>query len=250
MSALVKLDINEGNWQSEARTDYRKASPVFVILRGLVRLLLNTLFRIEVRGLENLPREGGYIFAGNHLSWLDPFLMLTMAPASPRIHFLGAKENMETSKFRKYLTEEVGGVIPVRRGTANAYREIAGQIDKVLSGGGVLGIFPEGTVSETETGKLLPFKKGIGYFAAHSGMPIVPVAFSGTKEPWLGKRIVMVIGKPVSGQQGGREVAEQLTAQTVAAIQELLPAPQAVDPNSPKLLKNFFTNLFIDSKNK
>lgn len=248
MSVQIQNFLAKKISQEESAPDYRKASLTFIVLRWLIGGLLRMLFRIEVRGLENLPREGGYIFAGNHLSWMDPFLMLAIAPAEPRIYFIGAREQMQTSKWRSFMTERVGGVISVDRGQGNAYRAIAGKVDQALAAGGVLGIFPEGTVSETETGQLLPFKKGVGYFAAHSGVPVVPVAFSGTKEPWLRKRITMVIGEPIPGQTGGRDVADQMIKQTAEAIQAILPAPALIEPRGPKLLRHFFTNLFIKPK--
>ncbi len=226
-------------------TNCRRASLTFIVLRWLVSGLLRLLFRVEVRGLEHLPREGGYIFAGNHLSWLDPFLMLAFAPAQPRIYFLGARENMHSSAWRRFMTDRIGGVIPVDRGQGKAHFEIAHRVERVLAGGGVLGIFPEGTVSPVETGHLLPFKKGVGHFAAHSGVPIVPVAFSGTKQPWLRKHITMTIGAPTPVQpDAGRNEAERLTVEAAARIQAILPMPQPVSPHDPQLLKQFFTELF------
>lgn len=246
----TELNLISDQLEETVRPNYRKASLIFIIMRFLIGGLLRLLFKIEVRGLENLPRRGGYILAGNHLSWLDPFLMLVVAPATPRIYFIGAQENMQTNRFRRFMTDQVGGVIPVNREQRQAYTQIAAKVKTVLDGGGVLGIFPEGTVSATETGQLLPFKKGIGYFAAHSGVPIVPVAFSGTKEPWLRKRVVMIIGEPIPGQTGGRDVAEQLTTQTARSIQAILPPPAPESKRGPKLMKNFFTNLFVSSPKK
>lgn len=225
-------------------TKYRQATLTFKILRRLLRLLLRILFKIEVRGLENLRdlQAGGYILAGNHLSYLDPFLVLVFAPVEPRVYFIGAREEVQANAFRRFVTEHIGGVIPVERGKGTAHRQMAAQVEVTLAGGGVLGIFPEGTVSATETGALLPFKKGVGYFAARSGRTIVPVAFSGTKEFWLRKHIVMVVGEPLEGRKGGREVAEELTAQTASAIQAIMPTP--THSSGPKLLKNVLTNLF------
>jgi 1-acyl-sn-glycerol-3-phosphate acyltransferase len=232
----------------EATHSYYKASLSFIILRFLIWGLLKLLFRIEVRGRENLPGEGGYIFAGNHLSWIDPFLMLGGTPAAPRIYFIAAREDVENPAWRKIFTQRVGGVISIDRGQGNAYRQTVNKVKEVLAGGGVLGIFPEGDVSAIETGKILPLKKGVGYFAAQNGAPIVPVAFSGTKELWLRKHIIMVIGEPIPGQQGGRAVAEQLTRQTADGILAVLPPPAPVDPGSPKLFKKFFTELFTQEE--
>jgi 1-acyl-sn-glycerol-3-phosphate acyltransferase len=232
----------------ETLRNYRKASLTFIVLRLLIGTLLKCLFKIEVRGLENLPCKGGYIFAGNHLSWIDSFLMLGIAPAEPRIYFIAAREEVEKPEWRKFFTKRVGGVISVDREHGNAYRQTVNKVKQVLEGGGVLGIFPEGDVSAIETGKILPLKKGIGYFASQSEVPIVPVAFSGTKELWLRKRVVMIVGQPISAQHGGRAVAEQLTQQTAEGILAILPPPMSVNPKTPKLFKKFFTQLFTQEE--
>lgn len=222
------------------RKNYRKATWLFKFLRILIGGLIRLVFNVKVSGLENLPKEGGYILAGNHLSWLDPFLLLVFSPAEPRVHFIAAKENMQKSTFRSYMTEQVGGVINVERGKGTGYLAIARQVSQVLRGGGVLGIFPEGTVSETETGQLLPFKKGVGHFARKSGCPIVPVVISGSKELWLRKKIVVKIGAPIEVSAG--DTAETLTDKTCAAIKKDLPLYR--DPGGLKLMRNFWTNLF------
>ncbi len=245
MSSQINTKIISTDFNVATR-DYSKASLLFIVLRAIIGFMLRCLFKIEVRGLENLPREGGYILAGNHLSWIDPFLLLLYAPATPRIYFIGLRENMEANAFRRFMTMQVGGIIPVDKAQKGNYREIVTKVQQVLAGGGVLGIFPEGDVSAVETGKTLPLKKGVGYFAAHSNAPIVPVAFSGTKELWLRKRLVMIVGQPIPAQQGsGCAVANGLVAQTAEGIRAILPPPAPVNPRSPKLFKKFFTYLFI-----
>lgn len=245
MTDIQDENASQVDESQNIKQTYGKASLSFIILRGLVRALLRWLFKIEVRGLENLPRQGGYILAGNHLSWLDPFLILAFAPAEPRIYFMANRENMENPAWRKFFTGRIGGIIPVDQGEAGNYRATARQVSRVLGGGGVLGIFPEGDVSAIETGRILPLKKGLGYFGAQGGAAIVPVAFSGTKELWLRKPILMIIGQPIPGQQGGREVAEQLLGQTAAAIKAILPLPTPDNPRQLKLLRKFFTYLFL-----
>jgi 1-acyl-sn-glycerol-3-phosphate acyltransferase len=224
-----------------AKKSYRRASITFLVLRFLVGWLVRFLFKVEVRGKENLPRRGGYILAANHLGWFDPFFMLVALPAEPRIHFMAAKENMRRNRLRQFITEQIGGVIPVERGTGNGYRAVVHSVSKVLQGGGVLGIYPEGTVSATETGKLLPFKKGVGHFAIGGGCPIVPVALSGTKELWFRKHVIMVIGEPIYPQPTDSPLS--LTNATATAITEILPPVRNHD-GELKLFKDVLTDLF------
>lgn len=236
---------------SSVKSDYSTATVSFRVARFLLKTLLRLLFKIKVEGLENLPSEGGYILAGNHLSgWLDPFLLLAFAPATPRIYFIAAKEEVLQPAWRRFFTERIGGVIPVERGKFTAIKEVSEKVGQVLEGGGVLGIFPEGDVSETETGQLLPLKKGIGYFAAHSNAAIVPVVFQGTKEPYLRKQIKMIVGHPLPAYAGGKEVAEQQVQATAQALAAILPPPVSDPPHQPKLLQKFFTNLFVQEANE
>ena len=84
----------------------------------------------------------------------------------------------------------------------------------------------------------------IGYFAASSGAAIVPVAFRGTKELWFRKHIMMVVGPPIPGQKGSKEVADRQTAATAAAILAAMPPLPAQNPKSRQFLKKFLTELF------
>ena len=234
---------NKPNQFAQPGFNYRRASISFVVLRWLVKILLQLIFRVEVVGLQNLPQRGSYILAANHLSWLDPFLMLIAAPARPRIYFVAARENMQCNSLRAFVTGRIGGVISVERNKGTAHLEMEGRVAEMLAGGGVLGIFPEGTVSEVETGTLLPFKKGVGHFAAQNGVPIVPVALSGTKDLWLGRRVRLTIGTPLPITSGtDPAIALALTEGTAARIEAMLTPPQTY--SGPKFGRNFLTNLF------
>ena len=59
--------------------------------RLLFQVLARILFKVRVIGRENIP-EGNYIVVGNHLSWIDPFLLMLILPARPRLYFIGAQQ--------------------------------------------------------------------------------------------------------------------------------------------------------------
>ena len=63
----------------------------FRLARFLLRLILGSLFRVRLEGAYRLPGSGPYLLTCNHLSWVDPFLLLAWLPPSPRIHFLGRR---------------------------------------------------------------------------------------------------------------------------------------------------------------
>ena len=116
---------------------------LFYIMRAMVRALFFVLFKIEMRGLNNLPHDGGYIIAANHLSWLDIFLLMTQLPPKPRIAFIAAREEVFHSPVRIYFTTKVGYVIPVDRLGGRVGRELVGSVAKVLEEGMALVIFPK-----------------------------------------------------------------------------------------------------------
>jgi len=198
--------------------------------------LLRLCFRFEVRGRDNIPRSGNYVVIANHLNWLDEFALLLLMPVEPRLHFLADPTMLVTRKFQWWLVRTTGGYVPVvreRHGDKALFRHV----DRCLEMGGAVAIFPEGNYGPTE-GELLPFHKGFAHFAIKAGVPVVPVALSGTKELWFRKPIKVVIGKALP--QSDDPAA--LTEVAFAKVEEMLPA--YVEPPGRKLLRNKLTHLF------
>jgi 1-acyl-sn-glycerol-3-phosphate acyltransferase len=86
----------------------------------------------------------------------------------------------------------------------------------------------------------MPFKKGFAHFAIKAGVPLVPVALSGTKDLWLRKRIRVIIGRPIAPSSGYDPAS--LTEAGFQAVKSLLPAYS--EPKGRKFLRNRLTNLF------
>ena len=164
----------------------------FRAARALLRLLLGTVFRVRAEGLDRLP-PGPYVLASNHLSWVDPFLLLGWLPASPRVHFLGRRAAIYNRRWKRWLLAFMGGIIPVDSGEI---RHLSVAVRGVLRHGGVAAIFPEGAVGTTE-GELQPLRRGVAHFAGDSSVPVVGVGIAGTRELWRGKSIVLRIGATV-----------------------------------------------------
>jgi len=199
--------------------------------------LLRLVFRFDVRGQENIPRSGNYVVIANHLNWLDEFTLLMLFPVEPRIHFLANPTILVTRKVQWFIVRHTGGFVPVvreRHGDPALFRHV----DRALEVGGSVAIFPEGEYGPAE-GELLPFKKGFAHFAIKAGVPVVPVALSGTKDLWFRKRIEVAIGRPIlpAGQ-----TPESLSEAGFQSVQELMPAYH--EPPGRKLLRRQLTNLF------
>ncbi|MDR0595011.1 MAG: 1-acyl-sn-glycerol-3-phosphate acyltransferase [Bifidobacteriaceae bacterium] len=143
---------------------------VIAILVPLAYLLLKRTWR----GSENLPKGRGFIAAANHISSLD-FLAV--------VHFLvwRARPPQALAKQSLFDAPVVGlamramGMIPVRRGTSSAGRSLEGA-EKVLAGGGLVLVYPEGTVTRDPGQWPMRGRPGAVRLALDSGAPLIPVA--------------------------------------------------------------------------
>lgn len=134
--------------------------------------------KIEVRGLEHLEPGRAYIFMSNHVSNLDPPVLIPSIPG--RCSVLVKKELFRVPVFGTGM--RLGELVPVDRGDREAAIESVQDAVRVLRKGLHMVIFPEGTRSSD--GRLLPFKKGPFHLAMDSGVPVIPVTMLGTYECW------------------------------------------------------------------
>jgi len=174
----------------------RRANLPYRAVRLVALPLLRLFFRFQVEGEENIPRSGNYIVIANHLNWLDEFALLMLFPVEPRLHFLADPTGLVKRRFQWWVIRTTGGYVPVvreRHGDPALYRHV----DRCLEVGGAVAMFPEGNYGPKE-GEMMPFKKGFAHFAIKAGVPVVPVALSGTKDLWFRKPIRVIIGPPIA----------------------------------------------------
>ena len=145
------------------------------LLRALIRGTLRLIARVELEGVENIPRQGGCILAANHLGRLDVPLVLYTLPREDMI--LIVAEKYRRVAFFRYLAKKLD-VLFVDRYEADfaTVREVLRRLKR----GGVFVIAPEGTRSPA--GSLLPGRPGAAYLAARSGAPVIPVGVTGTED--------------------------------------------------------------------
>jgi 1-acyl-sn-glycerol-3-phosphate acyltransferase len=132
--------------------------------------------RVCAQGLENIPRSQACIFMANHVSNLDPPVLLPLIPGRTAVF---VKKALMKIPFIG-MAMRMGGFVAVdRSGAREAARESIRQASKVLASGVHITSFPEGTRSRT--GALLAFKKGPFYLAQQTGAPIIPISIFGTE---------------------------------------------------------------------
>ena|SRR2546423_14212 len=147
------------------------------LVRPVGRALSRLLWKINYRGLENVPQTGGLIIASNHQTYIDPFWL--GFPINRPLRFLAWSEIFDWPVVGKLI--ELFGAWPleIERSDPTAIRRSI----QWLRGGGAIVIFPEGG-REYEDGNLLKFKPGAVRLALETGVPILPVTIRGGNRVW------------------------------------------------------------------
>jgi len=146
------------------------------VLKAILTPVLRVLFKVKPEGTDHVPAEGPVILASNHLSFSDSvFLPLVLRR---RITFVAKAEYFEKKKtawiFRAL------GQIPIKREGGSASQRALDSAMEILEGGGLFGIYPEGTRSPD--GRLYKGHTGVARLALQSGAPVIAVAMVGTRE--------------------------------------------------------------------
>jgi 1-acyl-sn-glycerol-3-phosphate acyltransferase len=215
------------------------------LARGLIGSLLRCYLRPRVTGLDRLPGSP-YVLCFNHLSWIDPFVLMATWPRRPRLYVYGPREADMRVGARNRVIAWLGTAVPFNPGKTNLL-ESTRRAMAVLAAGHALGIAGEGGLSDRE-GVVLRLNDGAAYFALRAGAPLVPVGIVGTRWLRFGKRIQVMVGEPIStaGLRADRETVNELTERLQAALPALLPGPYEHDPPGP--LGRFMTDVFTDRR--
>ena len=174
------------------------------ISRVLAGPFLYTLWRPEIIGSEHIPASGGAILASNHLSIVDSIFLPLMVDrpvtfAAKSEYFTGTRPIDRLTGAYMRATNQIS----VDRAQARAGLDMLDAALALLREGALFGIYPEGTRSPD--GRLYRGRPGVGWLALNSGLPVIPVAMSGTdhvlppghKVPRVGK-IKIRIGEPLT----------------------------------------------------
>ena len=165
----------------------------YKIFKVLCRFWFGAILRTRVIGTENIPKEGAFILAANHVSNWDPPFLGTFIDRE--VNYMG-KEELFKNPIMAWICRALH-VFPVKRGAAD--KTAIKTAVKILKDGKCFGIFPEGTRSKT--GKLGKAEPGVSLIAAMTKAQIIPAAIVNTekifsKEKFL-PRPAVVYGKPM-----------------------------------------------------
>jgi 1-acyl-sn-glycerol-3-phosphate acyltransferase len=200
----------------------------FKILRFLIRTIINLIARVELHDMENIPAEGNFIMASNHLGRLDSAMLL----------YITDREDIIMPVAEKYKNHIIFGAIgrAVNAVWLNRFDADFHALRLMLNRmkeGGILVIAPEGTRSKT--GGLQPGKPGVTYLAAKSGYPVLPVSLTGTEDRLVIEslkrfRRIHIVGRPgklmhIEMPQGKNrdEALQEQTDEIMCQIAALLP---------------------------
>ena len=194
---------------------------------GYPALFIGSLLaKIKVKGRWHLPKEGPYIIAANHFSYIDP-TFFKYAIRKP-INFLAASD--QTINWYFMWAPLLYGFIPIDR--TNLAPSTIKKAKKILKNGEILGIFPEGSSTSDSLRKA---KNGAVFLSTVEKAPIVPMAIYGAETAWedlfrgVRPRVTINIGKPfgpfdVKGTKNERiSKIETIGEELISRIGALLP---------------------------
>ena len=143
------------------------------LVRLVLWLLVNTIYRIRVEGDRNVPETGGLLVA-NHVSWMDALLI--GAATDRMVRFMMFRPFYETKGLNWFF--RLMNVIPIAGGDTPQQKEDSlAQARREIENGHLVCIFAEGSI--TQTGNLLKFRRGFERIAHGLSVPIVPVFLDG-----------------------------------------------------------------------
>jgi 1-acyl-sn-glycerol-3-phosphate acyltransferase len=187
-----------------------KPSQLYHVIATISWPVFYGLYRLQARGREHLPRDGGFVLAANHVSNLDPWPL--GLPIWPR-RFLRFMAKSELYWWPLSLILDLVGAFPVRRGQAD--EEAIATAVALARDGHVIAMFPHGTRQRKGLRKRFEARPrtGAARIALDAGVPLVPAAIKGTDRLARLGRLRVVYGEPLPPEGTAQELTERLMAE-------------------------------------
>lgn len=169
------------------------------ICKYLSKVYTILYFNVSFEGLENVPKDRGFILASNHRTYFDPVFI--GAKLKQNLIFMAKRELIEKG-FLSFFIKRLG-VIPISRGKGD--NSAIDKAVKTVEKGNVLALFPEGTRSKD--GRLGRVKTGTVLIASKTNADIVPVVICYDGKLKFRKRVIVRYGKIIKNQELNLEEA-------------------------------------------
>ncbi|HEY0231658.1 MAG TPA: MFS transporter [Dokdonella sp.] len=191
------------------------------LMRFLSWILIKTLYRIEAEGLQKIPDEGAALLVCNHVSFMDPLIVMGVVRRPIRFVMYYKIYNLPLLNFifRTAKTIPIAG----RKEDPALLDAAFDEVDRALADGELVCIFPEGGI--TRDGDIAPFRPGVEKIIARRPVPVIPLALRGLwgsvfsrRDSALGRsrlprrfwsRIAVAVGAPVPAAEANVELLEQ-----------------------------------------
>lgn len=211
---------------------------LYRVIGNLTRGIYRGLISLSVEGKEKLPKDRGYIVVSNHMSEMDPITVAYPVFVTGTLPRFLAKESLFRAPVLGFLLRKLAH-IPVARGSVDARKSLQ-TAQNVVSGGGAVIIYPEGTLTKDPGLWPMQGRTGAARLALATGAPVYPIAHWGDHEvlPAKGKphlfprkKIKVVVGDPLDlsayskASDEAKYTRDELTAVTnkmLDAVTELL----------------------------
>lgn len=206
-------------------------------LARVIAYPIRLLFHIRRVGSRRVPRRGPVLLACNHISLLDPLVVLWLGECTRRkVRFLAMAELWELWWLRFFLVHTKQ--IPVERASAGALASLE-PAARALREGECVAVFPEGEISGDL--ELMPGKTGVARLAVSTGIPVTPMGVWGSQRVHakgrrrrvpMGTALTIVVGEPVTIERDDDLFAA--TDRVMEAIAECVATARAIYPQQPR----------------
>lgn len=198
----------------------------YPVMRAMMRTLMAVVLAgcIDVRGRENIPRQGGLLVVGNHIATLDPPLTGSLIPRLD-VYYMAKSEQFE-SRVSRWVLRGFNAYPVVRR---SADRTALRHTLALLGRGHVVLVYPEG--QRSWDGTLRRPQPGAGFLIRHAGVPVLPAAIWGSEHilpqgsRWPRRAPVHIrFGAPLTPAELGGSSNQEVADAAMRAVAALLPA--------------------------
>lgn len=143
----------------------------YKIVKPIVSFLFHVLYRPTIIGIENIPKDGGVVLAGNHTKWLDPVMLVSINKR--QVHFLAKKELFDGAC--RFIVKGMGCISVDRK---KHDKNVLKNAYECLNANRIVGVFPEGTINRTGD-VIMPFKIGAVKMSSETDSLLVPFVING-----------------------------------------------------------------------